>query len=134
MPQFSKKSLDQLATCHPDLQRLFKEVIKHYDCSVICGHRNQKDQDEAIKGGFSKTPWPKSKHNSIPSMAVDVVPFPLPPWTEHKYFIHFAGFVQGVAARLGIEIVWGGDFTADLNFDNDKFLDMPHWELKEKAK
>ncbi len=132
MPQFSKKSLDHLATCHPDLQRLFLEVVKHYDCSVICGHRNQKDQDDAVKNGFSKTAWPNSKHNSMPSMAVDVVPFPLPEWTKAKFFCHFAGFVQGMANRMGIAIRWGGDFNGDLNLENDKFIDAPHFELKEK--
>jgi peptidoglycan L-alanyl-D-glutamate endopeptidase CwlK len=44
MPQFGKDSLTKLSTCHPDLQKLFNEVIKHYDCTILEGHRSDEDQ------------------------------------------------------------------------------------------
>jgi len=128
MSKFSKKSLAELSTCHPDLQRLFNEVIKHYECTVLCGHRNMEDQNKAVQSGASKLAWPKSKHNKTPSLAVDVIPFPVD-WKDLKRFMHFAGVVQGVAFMMGIKIRWGGDFNEDLDFKNDKFIDMPHFEL-----
>ena len=54
MPQFGKDSLARLSTCHPDLQKLFKEVIKHYDCTILEGHRSDEDQLKAFNAGKSK--------------------------------------------------------------------------------
>ena len=128
MPSFSKSSLAKLETCHSDLQKLFKEVIKHYDCTVVCGHRGKEEQDEAVRSGHSKLNWPNSKHNQLLSLAADVVPYPVD-WNDTKRFMHFAGFVMGIASQMGIKIRWGGDFNQDLNFKNDRFLDYPHFEL-----
>lgn len=130
MPVFGEKSKERLAECHPNLQRLFNEVIKHYDCTVVCGHRGEADQEEAVRTGKSKEHFPHSKHNSSPSMAADVVPMPVD-WNDIKKFMHFAGFVQGIATSLEINIRWGGDFNGDLNLHNDKFVDAPHFELKD---
>jgi peptidoglycan L-alanyl-D-glutamate endopeptidase CwlK len=127
MPSFSKSSDDKLNTCHPLLQTLFREVVKHYDCTIICGNRNEKDQNEAFARGFSKLKFPNSKHNSIPSLAVDCLPFPIQ-WNDKSRHLHFAGYVQATADRLGIKVRWGGNFDGDSNLDNG-FLDRPHWEL-----
>lgn len=127
--KFSKKSKEKLDTCHPDLRRLFNEVIKHYDCTIICGHRGKEEQDEAVRSGHSKVAWPNSKHNQLLSLAADVVPYPLKSWKDPKSFIHFAGFVWGVAKTLGIEIRCGIDFNRDLDFNNDNLFDGPHFEL-----
>lgn len=129
MNSFSPKSQERLSTCHPDLQRLFNEVIKHYDCTVTCGHRGKEEQDEAVRTGQSKLAWPYSKHNSLPSKAIDVVPFPID-WQDKGRFLHFAGFVLATAKQLNIEIRCGVDFNEDLNFKNDSFFDAPHFELK----
>ena len=128
MPSFGKRSNTALATAHPDLQRLFKEVIKHVDCAVLEGHRDKVAQNAAVAAGKSKLLWPKSKHNSNPSRAVDVVPWPLD-WNDTKRFYHFAGFVAGIAASLGIGIRWGGDWDNDGDFGDEKFSDAPHYEL-----
>lgn len=117
---FSKLSKDRLASCHPDLQTLFNHVINHVDCSVLCGHRNKFDQDAAVAGGKSKARWPNSKHNAKPSLAVDVVPYPVD-WDNINAFYEFAGRVKQKADELGIKVRWGGDF--------DGFFDGPHWEL-----
>lgn len=130
MNSFSGKSAERLATCHPDLQKLFNEVVLHYDCTVTCGHREKEEQDEAVRTGKSKLAWPNSKHNSFPSQAVDVVPFPID-WNDLTRFYHFAGFVLATAKRLGIRVRWGGDWNGDLKFKEEKFKDLPHWELAE---
>ena len=130
MATFSAKSVERLKTCDERLQRVFAEVVKHRDCTVLCGHRNEADQTQAVKDGVSKTPWPKSKHNSAPSMAADVAPYPID-WKDKERYTHFAGFVLGVAASLGIKLRWGGDWALDGTPSNDAFYDGPHFEVIE---
>jgi peptidoglycan L-alanyl-D-glutamate endopeptidase CwlK len=132
MPEFSEKSLAKLKTCDERLQRLFLEVVKHYDCTVICGHRSKEEQDDAVRTGHSKLAWPNSKHNTLPSKAADVVPYPID-WMDTHRFFHFAGFVLATAKQLGINIRCGVDWNGDLNFKNDSFFDAPHFELEEKV-
>ncbi len=123
MPSFGKRSSVNLSTCHPALQKLFKEVVKTYDCSVLCRHRGQAEQDRAYNEGKSQIKFPNGKHNSVPSMAADVVPYPIA-WGNTDRFCHFAGYVQRVADEMGIEITWGGDWK--------NFKDYPHFELNNK--
>ena len=134
MPSFGTRSKNNLATAHPDLQRLFNEVVKKYDCSVICGHRNKEDQNKAFHEGRSKLQYPDGKHNKQPSQAVDVVPWfstkPNIRWNDSQKFYHFAGYVQAVADQLGIVIRWGGDWDSDGELHDQTFFDLPHFELK----
>lgn len=128
MKEFGKASKERLGTCHSDLQRLFAEVQKRYDCTIVCGYRGEEDQEEAYRTGKSKVRFPNSKHNQSPSLAVDVVPFPID-WKDRTRFYHFAGFVLGVAAGMGIKIRWGGDWDGDFVLNDQKFFDLPHFEL-----
>ncbi len=128
MPQFGKRSKDNLNTCHPDLQRLFNEVVKHWDCSIICGHRTEEDQNKAFHEGKSKLQFPQSKHNSYPSKAVDVVPYPVD-WQDRDRFYHFAGIVVGIATQMNIKIRWGGNWDGDFQVKDENFMDLPHFEL-----
>lgn len=127
MPGFSKNSLERLATCHPDLQTVLKEAIKYADFTVLCGHRNEHDQAVAYDTGMSKVEWPDSKHNKLPSLAVDIAPYPID-WKDAQRFIRLLSFVQGVGAGLGIRLRLGGDFNQNFKFD-DNFVDWPHLEL-----
>ena len=128
--KFSKLSQTRLASCHPKLQDLFNEVIKTYDCTIICGYRSMEDQNKALADGKSKTGWPLSKHNIVPSMAVDVAPSPLD-WNDKEGFYHFAGFVRATALYMGINIRWGGDWDGDFNLKDQNFFDLQHFELME---
>ena len=133
MPEFSAKSKARLLSCHPDLQRLFNEVIKHRDCTIITGHRGKEGQDEAARNGFSRVRWPGSKHNRKPSLAVDVMPYfyvePHIRWDDEISTYNFIGYVQGVADMLGIEIRSGADWDMDEDFFDQNFMDLPHFEL-----
>lgn len=120
MPSFGPHSKSRLATCHPDLQRLFNEVIKEYDCSVLCGYRGKEEQEKAFAGGFSKARWGQSKHNRKPSLAVDVVPYPID-WNDVPRFLNFVELVKKKAKELNIKIRCGADFTS--------IKDYPHFEL-----
>ena len=133
MPRFGRTSKRNLATCHEDLQDLFNEVIKTYDCTVTCGYRGKEDQNKAIDEGRSKVKYPKGRHNSNPSTAVDVYPYPVSLKNLDR-MVHFAGFVSGVAKSMGIDLIWGRDWYSDW-FLNDRnkttFKDYPHFEIKD---
>jgi peptidoglycan L-alanyl-D-glutamate endopeptidase CwlK len=133
MPKFGQRSKDNLSTADPDLQRLFNEVIKTYDCTILCGHRGKEDQNRAFHEGRSKVQWPNGKHNRMPSDAVDVAPWfsekPHIRWEDKEKFYHFAGYVQAVADQLGIKIRWGGNWDSDDELDDQTFFDLPHFEL-----
>lgn len=120
MPAFSKRSLDNLKTCDPRLQKVAHEAIKTFDFQVICGHRGKADQDKAVREGKSKAKWPTSKHNSIPSHAFDATPVPLN-WNDKKSFDAMGTAMKSAARRVGVTIKWGGDFKG--------FYDGPHIEL-----
>lgn len=77
MPSFSRKSLSKLNTCDERLQRIFMEVIKKEDCTILCGTRSKEDQNMMYKTHRSKLKYPQSKHNRLPSKAVDVAPYPI---------------------------------------------------------
>jgi len=130
MPAFSSRSKKQLETCDSRLQDLFNEVIKHYDCTILEGHRDEATQNEYYRTGRSKLKYPNGKHNTLPSKAVDVAPYPID-WEDMDRFYHFGGFVLGMAASMGIKLRWGGDWDGDKSFKDQTFHDMPHFELEE---
>lgn len=128
MPRFSSESTARLSECHPDLQRLFLEVVKVFDCTVLVGHRSQAAQDQAFAEGKSKLKYPQSKHNSIPSRAIDVAPFPIDFQRDDRFFL-FAGYVLKTAEILGVHVRWGGDWDRTMRKTPNKFEDLVHWEL-----
>lgn len=128
MPEFGVTSKEKLKTCDPAIQAVLEEAIKLVDFSVIYGHRNQAEQDKAFAEKKSKLPWPQSKHNSLPSKAVDIAPYPID-WSDHKRFAYFAGICVGIAHAKGIKLRWGGDWDMDGNLKEETFIDMPHLEL-----
>jgi len=132
MPSFSSSSKARLSTCHPDLQKLFKEVVKTYDCTIICGHRSEADQEKAFKDKVSQVRFPDSLHNSDPSLAVDVAPYDVDrrniDWDYLPAFYHFAGYVRKTAETLGINYRWGGDWDGDYNLRDQSFNDLVHFQ------
>lgn len=128
MPSFSDRSSRTLDTADAKLQALFREVIKHVDCTVLCGHRNQEDQEAAFRAGTSKAHFPDSRHNTFPSKAVDVAPYPID-WQQKERFIYFAGFVMGVASQMGIKVRSGVDWNGNFDLKDENFFDAPHFEL-----
>jgi peptidoglycan L-alanyl-D-glutamate endopeptidase CwlK len=130
MPSFSKASKDNLATCHPDIQKVLNEAIKYVDFTVICGHRGQQEQDEAFAKGFSKIKWPNGKHNKFPSEAVDVAPYSNGiHWDDLEAFTYLAGIIKGISFTMGIKLRMGVDWDGDLLVKEHSFKDRPHIEL-----
>tara|TARA_R100001510_G_C7654000_1_gene212534 strand:+ start:1009 stop:1401 length:393 start_codon:yes stop_codon:yes gene_type:complete len=130
MPKFGKKSISRLETCHEDLQQVFYQVIKHFDCTVLEGHRGEELQNKYFDEGKSKVKFPKGKHNANPSNAVDIVPWPVD-WDDTDRMYYFAGFVKGIAAMLDIPLRWGGDWNDNTEVKDTGFKDLPHFELKQ---
>jgi peptidoglycan LD-endopeptidase CwlK len=137
MNHFSETSKARLKTCHRDLQTLFAHVINEYDCTIVCGHRDQPEQDKAYAEKKSTKQYPNSKHNKIPSLAVDAAPFEPGTgidWTPRQ-MAFFAGFVKGVAAKLYVmgvishRIRCGIDWDSDNDVDDETFIDAPHFEI-----
>jgi hypothetical protein len=128
MANFSGRSTARLLECHEDLQLLFFQVVKNFDCSIMCGHRGEEAQNEAFDKGYSKLKFPQSKHNKTPSMAVDVIPYPID-WDDTNRMYFFGGYVKGIAEGLEVKIRWGGDWDRDTEIDDQSFIDLPHFEL-----
>lgn len=124
MPKFSQESLQNLASAHPDLQRLFNEVIKHKDCIILCGYRGKTEQNAVLLQGKSLDKFPNSKHNMVPSRAVDVIPNPTN-WSNIDEFRSFGKFVENISLKLGVGIYWGGNIDNNIN-------NLCHFELKDK--
>jgi peptidoglycan LD-endopeptidase CwlK len=137
MPKFSKESFTKLSTCHHDLQVLFYEVIKYFDCIILEGYRNQEDQEKAFSTGNTKLHYPHGKHNHQPSMAVDVTPYPIN-FNDIKLSMWFGGYVMGIAQKLKEEgkmshsLRWGGAWDGLGRLDRPGQLnDEVHFELME---
>lgn len=128
MPSFSGKSAARLAGCHPDLQRVLNKAIERYDFTVLCGHRTKAAQELAYTRGNSTLRWPHSKHNAEPALAVDIAPWPLD-WSDTARFRELAHYVLGVADALGVPLRWGGDWDRDFDSADQRFDDLPHFEL-----
>ena len=129
MPKFGANSKKRLATCDKKLQKVFNEVIKYIDCSVLEGHRDEYRQDKLFEEGKTKVKFPMGRHNSSPSRAVDVTPYPVD-WADRERQTLFAGFVLGIARSMDINLRWGGDWNQDFKVQDNKFDDFPHFEIR----
>lgn len=122
MFEFSKRSQNNLETCHPNLIELMETALKSspIDFSVICGHRGEEAQNKAYKDGKSDLKYLESKHNETPSLAVDIAPYPID-WEDIAKFIALSEHIEKVAYDLDMPIWWGGNWKAR--------KDYPHYEL-----
>jgi peptidoglycan L-alanyl-D-glutamate endopeptidase CwlK len=130
MPRFGRRSKEGLVTCDERLQSVFNEVIRYVDCSVLEGHRSKERQNKLYEEGKTKVKYPKGRHNSSPSRAVDVTPYPVD-WNDRERQTLFAGFVLGIAKSMGVSLRWGGDWDMDFKVMDNRFDDFPHFEIKE---
>ena len=128
MAKFGRTSKNRLATCDKRLQEVFNEVIKFVDCSVLEGHRGKQRQNDLFDEGKTKVTYPDGRHNSDPSRAVDVLPYPID-WEDFERMTLFAGYVIGTAEQMGFKIVWGNDWDRDFQTKDTNFKDYPHFEL-----
>jgi hypothetical protein len=110
------------------LVKILDEAILVYDFTLICGHRTEEAQNEAFATGASKKQYPDSKHNSWPSIAVDVAPWPIN-WNDSLAFARLYGIIEAIAHDQGLELRWGGDWDRDGGSRDQSFMDIGHLEL-----
>lgn len=139
-------SLSRLSLCDGDLVVTLSYVDRIYPFEVICGHRSREEQNVAFLNGKSKVEYPNSKHNFLPSLAVDIAPkvngklilandsTSLNYQKELRQIYHFCGFVLAVFFNKGIKVKWGGDWDSDLDIIEKNFNDLYHFELIKENK
>ena len=142
MNKWGKKSLRHYQTLDDDLKLLADEVLKVHDCSVLQGYRDKETQDRYFLNGTSSVRYPFSKHNRMPSMAIDLAPYiPGEDPYDMERVLFFAGIVLGIANKLYAEgamahkVKWGGTWRYSLDapfaFDEDRFFDGVHFQLED---
>ena len=133
MATFGHDSLSKISSLHPLWEPILHDVIKWFDFKVTCGHRTMEDQTKAYLAGLSKKRWPESKHNPMPSIAVDVAPYHATPphirWNATKEFYFLAGAILEAAESFDTEVRWGGDWDRDGDLYDQTFMDLGHFEL-----
>jgi peptidoglycan L-alanyl-D-glutamate endopeptidase CwlK len=138
MNAWSAKSRANLATCHQDLQVLANSVLAIHDCTLVYGHRDEATQNRLYSEKKTKKQWPNSRHNTNPSMAMDLAPYVQGvSMLDMEYSLYFAGLVLGTADALRAQglmmhrVRWGGNWSTqrDRNWKLNSFYDGLHFEL-----
>ncbi len=135
MYKYSERSRKNYNELHPDLQLILDHAIKVVDHSVIEGHRPIEEQLIAFNEGNSKVR--RGKHNELPSLAVDVQPYPLSSNKREKreQFYWLCGILYGIGKALYAEgkithdVRFGGDWDKDGDITDNGFDDLYHLEL-----
>ena len=132
--KFGPESQKQLATCHPDLQRVLNRAIQIVDFKVVEGHRTIERQQQLFAEGKTKINGTSQlgKHNHSPSLAADIYPFPIDLRDEEKSsarFYHLMGVVKACAHMEGVLLRFGHDWDGDNDYADQSFDDLPHIEL-----
>lgn len=129
----SQKSLEQ---GHPLLQRVFVRVPNYTDIIILDAQRGKVAQEAAFKAGNSKVHFGESAHNYTPALAFDVVPDHDPnlkvrkiDWVHLPQFTTLALIIYRIANEEGVPLTWGYDWDGDGRHDDQKFNDLPHWQL-----
>ena len=150
---YGSNSLTNAAQCTDNLQLVLLEHSNYFNSSIVCGHRDKLTQAKAFVNGVSKVNWPNSKHNSKPARAFDIYPWhdKYKSLTEDEEvisrivatagcshrgaldFIRTQYYMQAqsvmIAASIAkVELRWGGDWDGDLDFLDQTFNDLAHFE------
>lgn len=118
------RSLTRLDKAHPDLRRLMIEAAKKCPVDIEISEvlRTKARQVELVKAGASQTM--NSRHLTGHAADFYVTVGGKARWDWPLYVI--AGkHIKATAVRLGIAIVWGGDWKT--------LRDGPHIQLSHKA-
>lgn len=96
---------------------------KYPNLHICCSYRDQQDQEAAFIAGTSHLHYPESKHNKMPSWALDVFQI-----DENGQAVFDKVFYTQLAADTlsdGHMIVWGGRWQT--------LSDKPHFEYNPDA-
>jgi len=128
--RYSEASQSEIDSCDKRLQRIFTEALQIMDHSALKGYRGQEEQNTLFDEGKSKLRFPNSQHNTTPSKAIDVMPYPID-WEDADRCFVFAGIVFAIAHSHGVKLRWGRDWDMDGDFKDNFFNDFAHWEIVE---
>jgi len=147
--RLSNRSLERLEGVHDDLVRVVKradEILTAenpiFDIGVIEGKRTLETQKEYVETGASTTL--RSRH--LPTLngeyeyengighAVDLLCYYKGEvsWHMGHYQLIHESAMDRAADELDINIVWGGDWDDDGDYEEHQFKDGPHWQLSWK--
>lgn len=117
---FGNRSKERLNGVHPDMVKVMEEAIKEspLDFSITEGLRTRERQKELFSAGKSQTM--NSRHLTGKAVDIAVLVDGKVTW-DFKYYQIAADHIKGVATKLDIPLVWGGDWVS--------FKDGPHFEL-----
>lgn len=124
MFRLSQRSENNLKGVHPDLVKLVRATLANspYDFGITEGLRSKEQQAKDVAAGTSQTM--NSRH--LTGCAIDFVVYLGKDITwERKYYQAVAAAFKAEAKKLGITIVWGGNWTT--------LKDGPHIELDRKV-
>ena len=85
-------------------------------------------QEQLFAEGKTKARAGQSRHNSEPSQAVDIVPYPID-WDDRDRFVLLAGYILQAAGDRSIALRWGGDWKMSNMRQDNGFDDLVHFEL-----
>lgn len=142
--KLSKRSLDNLVGVHPNLVKVIKAAIvdSPVDFTIVCGLRTTKQQQDIFAQGRTKPGMKVTNADGRRNLsnhqdeadgkkdglgaAVDIYPFYLGKvQVNHKDTIKnlklIAAHIKATGAKMGIKIVWGGDWRSP--------YDPPHFQL-----
>ena len=132
--KFGKQSLKNLCLLSYNLQWVARETLalEIIDFTIKCTFRNEQDQNEAYYATpqRSRAKWPEGKHNKVPALAMDCVPYinGRASWNKLHCCV-LAGVMLAAAKKLGIPLRWGGNWDMDYEPITDQdFNDLCHFE------
>jgi peptidoglycan L-alanyl-D-glutamate endopeptidase CwlK len=133
---FGRASLERLQTTDNKIQDIMIEALASslidFGIPQYGGKRTPEEQKQLFLDGKSKCDGTNklSKHQS--GLAVDIFPYVngKANW-DKRYCFFLAGHIMATAKRLGYKLKWGGDWDMDMDFDDQTFFDLVHFELIE---
>lgn len=127
MPHFGEASRTRLNQCRQDLQGVLNEAIKHVDFAIVTGFRDMAEQNSAFAEGKSQLRWPRSRHNTYPAEAFDIIPWPAGWDATYEQWYELATYILRAGGELGVNLEWGGHWK-NFTGGGDKDRDWAHFE------
>jgi len=136
--RLSDSSDKNLATCNNRIQFAVYWLLNFVDVGVACGHRTKATQNKAYANKASTLKWPDSKHNSMPSNAVDLYAYVAGVGAImdrrkskrcYEYYARIAGLLEAYCDSKGYHFRWGGNWDGDDSLEDQNFNDLMHFEI-----
>lgn len=117
---------EKLKDVHPLMVQWFYRVKQKWpDAHISWGFRSQADQDQAVRDGRSKDPWPTSKHNHMDEGVPESLALDLFQMDENGVGIFSPKFYLAVsewAKNDSVKTRWGGSFPHLHDYDHFELI------------